>query len=765
MKRRFIFALWGWLLQLPLFAQSTSLPERTVENVSDGIIVTYIFNEPEILVNEWMPETSFWRYAGFGQNDVIGQPSIPFRRDMFAIPSGYATDISIIEAEYRDTMFYMSPAIHNTGEGDIVMDSISDYQGFFPDGILRCDSLQSFRGIGLQRLVITPVQYDKEHHVARAYTKIKYKITYIEDMSPQSPRPEIWWDLDIWAGEIYPERYLVVSVSEYENAIQEFIEWKRTMGMDVFVSMKDRGEWTSEAVKDSVASYFQRYRIKYLLIVGGENDVPSINHSDYYYGLMTDSSYIPQIFRGRIPMNTSADVSVALGKIISYEREPIMEDSFYQKGLHCAEFVDEDRDFYPPPPRIGFVIGPDEHEDGCAVLVSEEIRHHLEQNYEKDVNYVYSAEEDINPTCWDRYDYSNGDSIPQELLRPSFGWDGNTDDIIEAINGGISYVLYSGRSDGSSWASPSFDVSDVNYLENANKLPVVFSMSDETGMYQNSDSITCLAEALLKKENGGSVAVIAPTTYISKGNAGAVTLSMFETVWPGMELQYGNFYLDAILQGAYEWEDPWGNICLTEDYWEPVYSVDSTHISMYELGKILDRSLCKLTETTSLDYGLPNEWISFHCFGDPSMKIRPQKPNVFVEPDIYISATGKLHVNVLDGYCNIIVHNKESGKINVYWSDHVMVPYISSNIVICLLREGYAPYVWDFSKDLYIQNETIQDKTRTYRGGTIKVGKHVTDTKTQGDVNFVNSNITINGKRLELHPGTYIDSNFKFQNQ
>ena len=34
-----------------------------------------------------------------------------------------------------------------------------------------------------------------------------------------------------------------------------------------------------------------------------------------------------------------------------------------------------------------------------------------------------------------------------------------------------------------------------------------------------------------------------------------------------------------------------------------------------------------------------------------------------------------------------------------------------------------------------------------------------------GDVNITNSNITIKGRELELHPGTSIDANFIFQNQ
>ena len=41
----------------------------------------------------------------------------------------------------------------------------------------------------------------------------------------------------------------------------------------------------------------------------------------------------------------------------------------------------------------------------------------------------------------------------------------------------------------------------------------------------------------------------------------------------------------------------------------------------------------------------------------------------------------------------------------------------------------------------------------------------VTSTKPTGDVNIQNSHVTIQGKRLELRPGTRIDKNFKFQNR
>ena len=89
----------------------------------------------------------------------------------------------------------------------------------------------------------------------------------------------------------------------------------------------------------------------------------------------------------------------------------------------------------------------------------------------------------------------------------------------------------------------------------------------------------------------------------------------------------------------------------------------------------------------------------------------------------------------------------------------------SDSLVICLNRHNYVPYIWDYTKDIYIQNEDIQNETRVYKGNSIYVGNNVTNTNPTGNVNIQNSHITIQGNRLELHPGTRIDKIFEFQNR
>jgi lipopolysaccharide assembly outer membrane protein LptD (OstA) len=56
---------------------------------------------------------------------------------------------------------------------------------------------------------------------------------------------------------------------------------------------------------------------------------------------------------------------------------------------------------------------------------------------------------------------------------------------------------------------------------------------------------------------------------------------------------------------------------------------------------------------------------------------------------------------------------------------------------------------------LYIQNATLTNNTY-YEAKTIKVGKNVTTTQAQGDVNFSQGSYKLIGDQVELHPGTTI---------
>ena len=194
-------------------------------------------------------------------------------------------------------------------------------------------------------------------------------------------------------------------------------------------------------------------------------------------------------------------------KIIRYERNPVRDAAFYDMGLHCAYF----EDCFPDG-----TDGPgDGIEDKRFTLTSEEVRNYM-LSKGKTVNRVYFAY-DYNysetdnyppPTFWNKGEFAWGDSIPVELQRPYFAWDGDSADIVRYIDEGAFYVLYRGHGTDSTWVQPHFTGDNILSLANGDRLPVVFSINCETGSFQEDD---CFAEVFLRKKGGGAVAVYAAT--------------------------------------------------------------------------------------------------------------------------------------------------------------------------------------------------------------------------------------------------------------
>jgi hypothetical protein len=761
MRNLFILLLSVWALPTVALADADNLPERTIENVADGVIVTYNFSNPEIRPNYLFPGSYMWRYSGFGVCDISGKPAILHRSDMFYIPAGHTAQVTLLNATYRDTTLVMSPAIPNPPDnGSIVIDSITPYNGFYPNNVLKFGATQEYRGVGLQSVTVMPVKYNYNQHIVRAYSEIKYKVTFVQNnMRSASKRrssgnmsdmtrtflsnitlnyspPNLRSD-STWHSTPNECNLAIFTTNEYDNAIQDFVKWKRMTGYNVYTFTKNKGDWTQENVIALADSCLDSLNVHYLLIVGGHDDIPGVPFTykymdiiylvtanavtDFEYGRPTETDSVPQISRGRIPADNAQQVTTILNKIIRYEKNPIIDEDFYHTCLNCAEFQDK---------------GKDGDEDLGFVMTSENILEHvLKQGYQVHRQYVRTPNTNTPILYWSSL-YGDGSALPDSLQPGSFAWNGNTDSIASYINNGVFYVLHRDHGDIDGWSHPAFMTSDVNQLQNGNKLPIVFSLNCLTGKYNYPGD--CFAEAFLKKTDGGCAGIFAATEVSFSGYNGAMALGMFDTIWPNLQLTHKfNFYSG--------------------------YS--DTQTPIYELGQILDQGLIKMGSFTlqGMDYTMVTKKL-FHCFGDPTMQIYTDTPQNFAEPLIY-SRGDSIFVLTEDGDCNITFYNKASEEVKSYKGNYAAYANPSDSLVICLNRHNYVPYIWDYTKDIYIQNEDIQGETRVYTGNTIYVGNNVTSTKPAGDVNIQNSHVTIQGKRLELHPGTKIDKNFIFQNR
>lgn len=712
-------------------------PARTIEEVSDGIVVTYSFDNPEIVDSEFYENTKYIRYNGFGLNDIDGEPCIPFRNDTYLVPNDCAVTVSVLDSAYHDTTFVMSPSMPVIPDDSsrTSLHAITPYSGSFPKSTIQSSGVYLHREDALVSVSISPVKYNYQTNTVRRYSLIKYKLTYSENshvykgkstslarkICQNTPhhRPG--------AGNtvIDNRHYLIITTTEYRDSLEDFVKWKMLKGYNVHIASRPKGDWTVQSVTDSVQCHFANEHTDYLLIVGDIDDVPAQTFyafseagvTDFQYGI-PDANNTPQIKRGRIPVNNTTELAAILNKIINYERQPVNDESFYNTALHLAQFQDYDINVSPPGIRDGY-------EDRCFTLCAEELRSHLADNNEKNIirGYTWRYDSNIVPTYWDSI-YSYGDSIPPAIRPGMYDWNFKINNIKNAIEAGTFYVLYRGHGYSGCWYSPGFPGINSIPLSNGRKLPFIFSITCLTGKYDGSSN--CLAEELLKNQNqdGGCVGMIAATQKSPSHKNDVFTYGMFDAIWPGFTPIYGLKDYD----------------CYT-----------SLANPTCEVGETMDLGLARMYETCGSDLTM---WKLYHCFGDPAMMLYTESPQPLPDSIIHIT-NDTLYVNTSNVRCRINIVNNTTNEVNSYLGNNVAQYIGGDDISVCIDKHNYVPYVWH--KDIYIQNEEIVASNREYHAKSVKVGRHVTDLKPQGNVTVTNSNVTIKANNALLDKGTTIN--------
>lgn len=621
-------------------------PQRTLQRTDDGITVAYMFTGNVPSACNVGDGGCVWRIDGFGLRDAPGGYATPFRVDAFAVPEGCTAVVETVDSAFVDYDCRLAPARRipekgTAAEGVVKEGGQNASQGdFYPRKVVVAAWRGSvYRGREICNVVVNPVQYDAAANKARAYSKITYKVRFVPKAGARAmagapatkpvilPADNMLGNITMngasaKAGDMAVKAtgvaagddtrdYLIISVDKYAEAVDRFAEWKELLGFRVHKVLK--GSWNSDAVKAEVEkAYAENPALYYLLIVGDHDDVPgqymehhaddgdfSVHYTDLYYGCMDgEGDETPDIYRGRLSVSSPEEAATVVDKIIGYEKRPPTDAGFYERGVNCADYLDNDNGVA------------DDYEDRRYVQTAEEIRAYM-LGQGKDVERVYSTNYEITPKYWNRNYFSFGEPIPEDMLKPAFAWDGNEGDIRRAINSGVFYVLHRDHGLVDCWENPYFSVKHVDMLQNGDLLPVVFCVNCDNGAFQAD----CLAERFLRKQGGGAVAVIAASDISYSGYNDALACGLFDAIWP-----------EPGLRPKFPGVNSLGG---------------ETPAPTYELGQILDQAQVRVSET----FGSPDPSVSsnekndsfcrivtkeiYHCFGDPSMQICTEMPAPF----------------------------------------------------------------------------------------------------------------------------------------
>lgn len=720
------------------------LPIRTIDKVGNDLIVTYEFKNAYLKQDELYANTYWWNIDAFGFNETLTQPAVPLRTDRIEIPSATQAKLELIATEYSVFNCRLTPArepltesLNETYTFDNVPPiAVNDL--WYPNDIITNNGIHQYRGVDILNVLLSPVQYNSALGQVRAYTKLIYKVSFVNNTKVQSSpsnqpvishedcylsnitlnhKNENYVSANAIANEM---SYLIITSNKYASAVTEFCKWKKLLGFKTFTSIRE--SWTSDEVKNEIKSAYNYLGdLYYVLIIGDIEDVPSNNSTllynhvtDFYYGCLDgDHDQIQDVLIGRISVCNEDEALSTLNKIIKYEKEPVSNNDFYTNALHCAYFQDDDKNGYA---------------DLRFAQTCEDVRNYVMQKGKK-ITRIYSTESDVYPTNWALKDFANGEPIPADLHKPEFPWNGTRFDITQGINSGAFYILHRDHGSILGWGDPAFKITDVNDLTNSNLLPIVFSINCQTGKF---DSKICFAESFLRNPNGGCVGIFGATDYSFSGYNDVLTGGMFDAIWPEPGL---------IIKMPYQKGD----------------LIKETPKAINRLGQILQQGLSRMSEITTTAAYVKYTKEIFHCFGDPSMFFPAYAPSDFNTVEGFYDLD-YIHVSVGNDKATITFYDEKTESIDSYIASSATYKTSNpENIIVCISALNKIPVIMRGNDVLLFQNKTV-DSDIDITANKVMIGSRITSSKESGPVNFKDGKITIKTKSAEIEPNTTVSN-------
>lgn len=606
---------------------------RILDRGVDGISITY--RAGTLLTNQQTANGTHWQrlaMPGYTLTRDVGKPQVPTFAEMVMVPEG--ASFRYLVAYGDDTLLHgynvfpaLPPATDRYGDPEPLfgIDSVTyATNAFWPEYPVRIADIQELRGVRVIWFDILPVQVNPVTGAVQITRDITLEVEFpgaekFMDYSLHSEEflrnyPMLAANAPLIANEIRQElsqrslqtppppaptaNYIILTDSIFMAAATRLANWKMQLGYAVEIVAANN--WTYPAMQQAVHSRYHAWIPKpdYLVILGDHDRLPAqmvLNPDNELYGtdlhLVTMGiqifDHLPDMAKGRISVANATQAMQVVDKIINYEKNPPTDSSFYQTGLNCAQFQDDDFDNYA---------------DRRFVHTSEEVLEYLTgKGYT--INRVYYADTANSiPLNYNLNYYSNGQSLPPALLSPSFNWNGGPSHITQRINAGAFYVLHRdhGYAGGSGWHAPNYVTGHLNSLSNGAKTPVVFSINCHTGEFTLTE---CFAERFLRHNNGGAVGVVAASYYSYSGWNDGFTAGMFDAIWssPGLVPAFGSGGIFA-----------------------PILS---PHGDIRNMGFVVNQGLLRMTQTWSTALiAAKYTYRLFHYFGDPSMRIRTTIP-------------------------------------------------------------------------------------------------------------------------------------------
>jgi hypothetical protein len=301
---------------------------------------------------------------GYTTTDLVGTPALPVLRKLIEVPLGAEIKLELLESEtqtvslaglgLKETIAPVQPSQPKCGEPEPAASPSAEFykSQFYPAEPLSIVDDFIMRGHRIVVVEIRPVRYNAALAELEVTSEITFQLkldgsdmalTISEaDRLNSAPFNNILQPVVLNYNQGRPvaipktaENYLIITADMFETGLADFVALKQNQGFSVSVAnLTTVGGNTTTAIKNYIkAQYIGSTPPDYVILVGdyiSGNPAGSITNWNFrtdsgyrtdlhYYTMDSETEFVPDIFGGRFPVRTVAQLNAMIDKYLAYQ--------------------------------------------------------------------------------------------------------------------------------------------------------------------------------------------------------------------------------------------------------------------------------------------------------------------------------------------------------------------------------------------------------------------------------------------------------------
>ncbi len=550
------------------------------KSATTGVSITHSINEFALTKAEINGEnlTAVQLPGVFLPNDE-GAPDLPGSARYIAIPQDAKASFRITDMRKETYQnIDLAPASNIPIDIDRMPltynrnQEIYSKDAYFPESPVKISEPSRIRGVDVVLLGITPFQYNPVRKELIVYRDIKVEVVFEggnghfgED---RLRTPE--WDRilknTIFNSSVLSEvdynktrntkatgyEYIIIipDNATYLNYANQLKTFRVKQGISTtIVTTTEIGGNTSAAIEAYINNAYNNWDIPPAAVLlmadygtsGSAGTIFCPTFSDTYYPCVSDNFYadvittdgkaLPEIVFARMTAQNETHLQAMVSKIINYETNPPTDTNFYKYPITALGWQTE----------RWFQI--------CSEAVGGFLKNSLGKSPVR-INALYEGNPSVDP--WSTatntsqvtsYFGPSGRGYITATPQETGGFTGGlAANITTAINNGSFMLVHRDHGIYYGWGEPAYQTTNISSLTNVNnKLPYIFSMNCQTGMFDNS--VEVFSERFHRYTYGGSnsgaLGVLAATHNSYSFVNDAFGWGIMDYIWPNYMPDYG----------------------------------------------------------------------------------------------------------------------------------------------------------------------------------------------------------------------------------